>query len=220
MQNTLIRSTAAQIQGHQLDFILLDGSSSMQDKWLETLRAIDTFVALLKDANTNAHVILRTFCNQGLEVEQRDTPLQDWTPCASPALGAYWGMTPLYDAIHMAALSLRSLDPVRCSIIIGTDGDENASQFTTLDQAKAFLDWMRFKGWQVTFIGADFNNSKQAALLGADPASAIGVQKALLSQAAAALAKKRIEYGLYGKPMHFTPGEQSQFGGYLSKKED
>ena len=96
-----------------------------------------------------------------------------------------------------------------------TDGEENASQFTDLIRAKAILNWMRAKGWQVTFIGANFNNSQQASLLGGHPASAIGVSTQRLADATGALAAKRARYGLYGEPMHFSDDEKQEFGGFL-----
>jgi hypothetical protein len=114
------------------------------------------------------------------------------------------------------ATKLRDLDPPRASIVIVTDGDENASKFTSSDQAKALLDWMRAKGWQITFIGADFNNRRQAHTLGANEHTSIGVQQKRLSDATAALAAKRARYGLYGEAMHYTDAEKQTFGGYLN----
>jgi hypothetical protein len=114
------------------------------------------------------------------------------------------------------ATRLRDLDPPRASIVIVTDGDENSSRYTDLTQAKALLDWMRAKGWQITFIGAGFNNSRQARALGANEHTAIGVEKMRLTDATGALAKKRARYGLYGESMHYTDEEKQQFGGYLN----
>jgi hypothetical protein len=200
----------------QHDYILVDGSGSMQPKWWETCDAIEAYITGLKAANVNSHIILSTFDSFCIDDTQRSTDLDGWISLRQEPIGAGWGSTPLYDAINIMANKLKDLNPPRCSIVIVTDGGENASRYTDVHQAKAFLDWCRAKGWQVTFIGADFSNASQAALLGGSPASAIGVQKAHLIEATTSLAKKRARYGLTGAPMHWSDDEKQQFGGYLN----
>lgn len=202
----------------QYDYILLDGSSSMQSKWWDTLDAIQAYVSTAHAENVNSHIMVQVFDNHDLEYIARDVDIKDWQAMREAPIGAHWGTTPLYDAINVMAQRLRELDPPRCSIVIVTDGDENASKFTDLTQAKAFLDWCRAKGWQVTFIGADFNNSAQARALGANEHTAIGVSQKRLTDAAAALAKKRARYGLYGESMHYTDDEKQKFGGFLENR--
>ena len=107
---------------------------------------------------------------------------------------------------------LRDLNPPRCSIVIITDGDENGSRHTTHEQARAILDWCRAQGWQVTFLGCDFNNSRQAKLLGADESNSLGVQAARMIEAGKVLGKlspKRLVRGLSTSP------PEKSFGGYL-----
>jgi len=214
------RSGPLQKTKSQVDFILLDSSQSMDDKWWEMLEALDTYVNGLKESNTNSHLMLTTFSGEYPEYLQRDEPIDQWATLADKNPIFHPGSTPLYDAISCMCTKLRDLDPPKCAITIVTDGEENSSTFTTVDQAKAFLDWCRAKGWQVTFIGCDFDNSRQSGLLGGNPQSAIGVTREKLSDAAAALARKRADYGLFGKQMHWTEGEHAAFGGYLSSPDD
>jgi hypothetical protein len=68
----------------------------------------------------------------------------------------------------------------------------------------------------VTFLGADFNNSSQAKLLGADASNSIGVQKHLLLEAGKALGKKRANNARYGNDISFTDDEKTTFGGLLA----
>lgn len=211
--NTTTTPTTLQTQ---IDFILLDGSGSMTDKWWPTLDAIDAYVMALQQQDINSHILMSVFDSYQIETLTRDCPINDYIPQSSDPAGSSWGTTPLYDAINLMARRLRDLDPPRCAITIFTDGDENASKSTTLTQAKALLDWMRAKGWQITFVGCDFNNQRQSALLGSSRQQAIGVQTALLSDATKALAAKRARYALYGDNMHFSESEQQQFGGYLA----
>lgn len=206
---------ALQMPRIQRDFILLDGSSSMTDKWWDSIAAIQAYVEQLRTDNVNSHLTLTVFDSFDREYVARDQPIGLWNPDLSD-VGMHGGSTPLYDAIQLAGRKLRDLDPPRCSVLIVTDGDENGSRFTTDVQAKAILDWMKAKGWQVTFIGCDFDNSSEARKLGVGREAAIGVHKRLLTSAVEALARKRQAYGLYGTPMHYTDGEQAQFGGFLA----
>ena len=83
--------------------------------------------------------------------------------------------TPLYDAVHNAILATeRSLSrhtighkhcpecstPISTSekplvlVIVHTDGEENASQHTTLDGVKELIEQKRGEGWEFVFMGA------------------------------------------------------------------
>jgi hypothetical protein len=97
-----------------------------------------------------------------------------------------------------------------------TDGDENGSRHTDHSQARAILDWCRAQGWQVTFLGADFNNSRQAKLLGATEQNSLGVQAQRLIDAGKVLGQKRARNALYGDDISFTDDEKRDFGGYLT----
>jgi len=201
----------------QLDYILLDGSGSMSgERWWHCLEAIDAYVDGLKTANIHSQIMLHTFDSRDPDCLQRDLPIADWRPLLQSPIGAHWTSTPLYDAIQLMGRRLRDLDPPRASLIIATDGGENKSRFTTEDQARAILNWCRAKGWQVTFIGAEFNNDHLARTLGAKGNEAIGVQQRLLAEAAKELAKKRARYATTGAPMHWSDDEKQQFGGYLA----
>lgn len=203
------------LQAPQLDYILLDGSSSMMGKWWESIGALDNFLDVLRARNVGSQVILHTFDSRDLESIQRDCLLADVGPLTD--VGAHWGMTPLYDAINLMTRKLAALDPPRCSIVIVTDGDDTSSQTTDVHQARALLDWCRAKGWQVTFIGADFNNSSQSKLLGADESNSVGVSKAKLLDAGKALGEKRARNAVTGEDINFSEDERQTFGGYLSK---
>lgn len=215
---TNTNSLPALTDDQQIDYILLDGSSSMQSKWWDMLAAIDAYVAPLKADGVNSFVTLSIFDSGELDQVVRHAPLADWVSVVESQIGAYWGMTPLYDAINVMSQKAREVkgspDRKKRAVIV-TDGEENDSKFTDLTTAKSLLDWMRAEGWQITFLGCDFNNAKQAALLGADEGSSIGVQQRLLRDAAASLAEKSKLHAKYGKDVHFSKDEQTQFGGSL-----
>jgi hypothetical protein len=200
----------------QLDFILLDGSGSMQPKWWDMLAAIDTYVSTLRTNAVDSHLIMHIFDDSDLRLEGRNTHIRDWKPFDIDPVGAHFGGTPLYDAIVMMGATIRDLNPSACAITIVTDGENGHNNFATLEQATAVLDWLRAQGFQVTFIGCDFNNSRQARALGANDSNSIGVQKKLLSAAAKNYAEKRTAHARTGADISFTEGERQQFGGHLA----
>lgn len=202
----------------QLDYILLDASGSMSSKWWDALDSIDAYVGTLQAKNVNSQIILSTFESANPEFIHRDQNIAEWKPLRDNPIGADFTGTPLYDAVHIMARKLRDLDPPRASLVIVTDGQDTGSK-TDVNQAKSMLDWCRAKGWQVTFIGAGFDNSAQAKRLGSHGSAAIGVSPARLIDAAVALGEKRARYGLTGDEMHFTDDERQQFGGFLAAPE-
>lgn len=213
--NQLVNRTGT-LLAPQLDYILLDGSGSMAPKWHETLAGLDGYMGALQAANVASHGIVSVFDSTELDYVQRDCIIADWPLFTQAGLQAHWGGTPLYDAINLMGRHLRDLDPPRASIIIVTDGQETSSRHTTDMQARAILDWCRAKGWQVTFLGADFNNSTQAKLLGANPSNSIGVQKMLMHEAGKLLGDKRVRHAMFGEDINFTDDEKKDFGGYLT----
>lgn len=140
-------------------------------------------------------------------------PLQEWVPLREAPINCPGGLTPLYTSIIQLGMMLRDINPSRASIIIATDGE--ATDHEMKDSARATLDWMKAKGWQVTFIGCDWDNSDLANRLGMAPTQAIGVGRRHLTNATRELAKKRTAYGRSGAPIHWTDEEKQNFGGYL-----
>lgn len=203
----------------QLDYILLDASGSMSPKRDDSLAAIDNYVAQLRAEGVNSDITVASFTTDyasGFKYTiMRQSSPDSWPEMRyDESLPHEAGSTPLYDAINMMARNVREKMPLKCSVIIITDGDENASK-TTVEQAKAVLDWMRAMGWQVTFLGADFENSRQARLLGADDSNSVGVSIKRLVDATSLLAEKRAKYGLYGTDMNMSKDEKNEIGGLL-----
>jgi hypothetical protein len=212
----ILNATLPQSATPRLDYFLVDGSYSMQSKWYDTLGALDNYITTLKAGGVTAHGIAHVFCGIALETVQHDAPLSQWPRFSEKPLVSHWGDTPLFDAINLMGRRLAERAPDQCVIVIVTDGDEQGSKYTTVDQARAVLDWCRAQGWQVVFLGADFNNFRQAKALGADESNAIGVRRELLAEAGKLLARKRAAYEAGGDDISFTEGERTTFGGYLT----
>jgi hypothetical protein len=215
MANRALIQTGNALLAPQLDYILVDGSSSMSGKWWEFMAGLDAFMGKLQGQNLHSHGIVQVFDSVDLNSVQRDSLIGSWTPFYHDPLGMHGGMTPLYDAINLAGRRLKDLDPPNASVVIVTDGEENSSQHTDEVQCRSILRWMRAKGWQVTFLGCDFDNEAQAKALGMNPRNTIGVRKQKLAEAGEALGTKRIRNAQSGDDIDFTDDERKKFGGFL-----
>lgn len=180
----------------QHDFILLDRSGSMQSNWAETLVAINAYVKGLLKENVDTRVTLAVFdgsnsrCNfdvirdSVLPIDWKDVTDNDATPR---------GSTPLSDAIGKL-VSLANKDRYdKVAIIIMTDGAETGSVLT-VEQAKRLLQECRDKDWQVIMLGADFDNTQQAAQYGNIVGSSAVVNPANLVNAMTATSTLRSAY--------------------------
>lgn len=202
----------------QQDFILLDASGSMATQWLDVLHSIDIYVRALRDLKTSTSLRLVTFSGREGRNDmfiERDCLPPSWRSCRDiPSPG---GMTPLYPAINEVGIEMERLNPRRAQILIATDGGHSLGYNCGVDvhQARAVINWLRAKGYSVTFLGCDWNNLGTAAELGVDASNAIGTSTARLSDVTRELARKRHAYGLTGDPVSFSNEEKKTFGGYL-----
>jgi hypothetical protein len=217
--NTSLINREGALQAPQLDYFLVDGSGSMIDKWWDFLATLDQFTDTMRAEGVGSHGIVSVFDSNVLDDTQRDCPIGEWPKFVDQPLAAHWGSTPLYDAINVMGRALNEIQPQRARIVIVTDGGENGSRYTTDQEARAILDWCRAQGWQVTFIGCDFNNSKQARLLGADDANSLSIAREKLTDAGKLLGRKSVNHARGGDDINFTGDEKTTFGGYLAAPE-
>lgn len=150
-------------------YILLDRSGSMAARWDETLGALNSYVSELKKQKTKAVISVAVFdagAATSFDILRDAVPLKAWKAITGDEVQPR-GMTPLYDAIARLVSVAEEAKGKRTTLIILTDGHENASREITKDQAKKMLDACRKKGWQVDHIGADFDAFSQSAGMGA-----------------------------------------------------
>ena len=143
-------------------YILLDRTGSMGPIWTEALGSVNAYVAQLakdEDPNDKTRITIACFDHQEtlqFEILRRDVTAETFRPLtdadASPR-----GMTPLFDAIVRIAALAEKDAPEKAVLIVMTDGEENSSQEVTKQGAAAALDRIRTKGWQVVFLGANFD---------------------------------------------------------------
>lgn len=187
-------------------YILLDRTGSMQPIWNEALSSVNAYAdglnALDGGPSVDASLTVATFDSQdGLQFDivRKTIDPQNWRKLtdddATPR-----GMTPLYDAIGRIVALAETDKPEKAVIVIMTDGEENSSREVTKDGARAALDRVRAKGWEVVFLGAEFSNFSDAVGVGQTSSRNMAVDKDQLSDSMNRLARKSREYAAGAAP--------------------
>jgi hypothetical protein len=197
----------------QHDFILLDRSGSMISLWAEALSSVNAYVKKLADDKVDTGVTLATFDtdNGGIAfnvIRDRIIP-STWHP-VTDADATPRGMTPLSDATGKIVNLAEAGNYDKVAIIIMTDGHENASRELTVEQAKAALDRCRAKNWQVVFLGANFDNAKQAASYGTAAGQTIQTSAKNFGATMRSMAASRTAYAATGAAMSFSDEEKQK----------
>lgn len=184
----------------QHDFLLLDRSGSMAGRWNEAISAINSYVHELAKNKTDTGVTLAVF-DSGHDgkldfqiIRERIIP-STWKDVTSTEVSPRNG-TPLNDATAKILDLAEAGGYEKLALIIMTDGEENSSrEFKDPATIKARLDKFRTKGYQVIYLGADFDNQTQATSYGAGYGQTISTSAANFTSTMRATAIKR---GLYG----------------------
>ena len=202
-------------------YLLLDRSGSMADKWPEALSAINGYVRELAHAAPAMAVTLVTFDDPLLSapaaVEHRDGPswfevvrdrvrADGWRPVTAEE-SAPRGGTPLFDAVERLVDLAETAKSDRTVIVVMTDGEENASRVATATSARRRLDACRERGWQVVFLGADFDTRHQAGELGASTGEALTLHGGSYSVSMGVVAHSTVAYAVTGSAMAFAEEE-------------
>ena len=181
-------------------YILLDRSGSMQSLWVEALSSVNAFAKELANktdgSSVDSHITLAVFDSQdGLKFDtlRRKQPALHWENVtdreASPR-----GMTPLLDAMVRIIALAEGDNPDKAVIVVMTDGQENASQEVKREGVKAALDRVKAKGWEVVFLGANFDNISDADSVGVQGGQQMAMSVGTMNASMARLAKKSRAY--------------------------
>lgn len=157
---------------YQHDFILIDRSGSMSSLWEEALNGVNAYVKKLVDEKVDTGVTVAFFDLEGgfggkmtFDIARDRVVPESYRRLTSEDAQPR-GWTPLSDAVGKIVAMAEAGDYDKVSIIIMTDGHENASTEFSVEQAKAALDRCRKRDWVVQFLGANFQNAAQAASYG------------------------------------------------------
>ena len=174
----------------------------MASQWDEALGAINTYVKDLADKKVDTGVTLATFDGvNGLRFEiirDRISP-ETWRPVSNKDAEPR-GMTPLNDATAKIVDLAEHGKYDKLALIIMTDGAENDSRELPGHQGamavKKMLDSCRAKGWQVIFLGANFDNAAQAASYGTMAGQTVNSSTKNLRATMGKMSDKRADYAV------------------------
>lgn len=197
----------------QRDFILLDRSGSMAQGglWKEALSAVNAYVKKLVDEKVPTRVTLAVFDDNGgfrFDVLRDSVPAAEFLP-VSESEAEPRGMTPLNDAAMRLVTMAKQANAEKTAIIIMTDGHENISREHTVHAVRSELDMLRAKGWQVIFLGANFDNQAQATSYGNQSAQTTMVARGKFGLAANAMGATRSAYASGDACMSFTDEQKA-----------
>lgn len=168
-------------------YILLDRSGSMENCRDSTIDAVNEYIMGLRRSDTvDARLTLTTFDSQGIDCLQHAEPARSFMEVSRQTFVPR-AMTPLLDAIGHAVAAIDLVTPrpeEKISLVILTDGLENASKEHTLESVRALLkDRQDNKGWLVTFLAAEIDAFAQASAIGVDADKYLALKKGKLRSA-------------------------------------
>lgn len=195
-------------------YILLDRSGSMQGLWVEALSSVNAYAKELANKTdgdaVDSHVTLAVFDSHDalqFDVLRRKQPALHWETVtdkdASPR-----GMTPLLDAIGRIIALADSDNPDKAVIVVMTDGAENASREMTRDGVKAALDRVKKRGWDVVFLGANFDNISDASSVGVAGGQQMSMAPGAMGDTMRMMAKKSRAYFARGEGHVFEEADR------------
>ncbi len=199
---------------HVHAYILLDRSGSMQSLWTEALSSVNAYAKELDNKTdgdaVDAKVTFAVFDDQAglkFDVLRNDVPALHWEN-VTDAEASPRGMTPLLDAIGRIVSLAETDNPDQAIIVVMTDGMENASKEVTREGARAALDRVRQKGWEVVFLGANFDNISDAHSVGVGAARQMSMAPGHMNQTMQAVSRKSRAYFARKQTVEFDEGDR------------
>lgn len=187
-------------------YILLDRTGSMEPIWTEALSSVNAYAdglaALDGGPRVDADITLAAFdANDGFQFDvlRSGVDAERWRKVTNDEVNPR-GMTPLYDAIGKIVTLAEKDRPEKAVIVIMTDGEENSSREMTKASAKAALDRIRKRGWEVVFLGTEFSNFNDAEGVGQTSSRNMAVAKEQLNDSMRSLAQKSKDYASGAAP--------------------
>lgn len=187
-------------------YILLDRTGSMEPIWSEALSSVNAYADGLATLDggprVDADITLAVFDAQDgfqFDVLRSGVDAERWRDVTNNEVSPR-GMTPLYDAIGRIVTLAEKDRPEKAVIVIMTDGEENSSTELDKKAAKAALDRIRKKGWEVVFLGTEFSNFNDAEGVGQTQSRNMAVAKEQLNESMRGLAQKSKDYASGAAP--------------------
>jgi uncharacterized protein YegL len=195
-------------------YMLLDRTGSMSGLWEEAVTSVNAYVHELKMDGTPDNVTLAVFDFHGgmkFDVIRDSVPIKEWKDMGTGEVMPR-GSTPLYDAIGRLVSMAEEKGSERTCFVVMTDGYENASKEMDRKSTKAALERVDKKNWQVSFLGADFDNFAQAQGLGVAAGQAMNFSRGRGTDSMRATAEVHRNYRMRGSRQSFTEQNRRDSG--------
>lgn len=177
-------------------YILLDRSGSMVGLWNEAIGSINAYVkGLPVKAKVTADLFdTGTYGQSDTYVRARDTTVNNWQDISTTEYSPRGG-TPLNDAAGRLLTEVLASKDKKAVVIIMTDGYENASKEFSLAQVKELIKKVEARGFEVIFLGANFDNAEQqAAGYGVSMDKTMNISKGNLESTMRSMSQMTIAY--------------------------
>ena len=205
------------------EYILIDRSGSMADRWDEALGAVNSYVQNLKKNEQKAILTVATFDNGSYDIIRNKISLKDWKDISN-ADATPRGLTPLLDSLAKAIADAEAVNAEKTVIIVMTDGAENASKEVKKETVKASIERIQKKNWQIVFLGADFDAFDEAGGLGVPRSSVLIMKSGSYRAGINGLYKARTSFASSGSAVDFSEEDRAkakgeQYGRYKGDAE-
>lgn len=178
-------------------YILLDRSGSMISLWDEAIGSINAYIkGLPAKAKVTADLFDTGTYGQADAnyVRVRNTTVNNWQDIGTDEYAPRGG-TPLNDAAGRLLTEVLASKDKKAVVIIMTDGYENASKEFTLAQVKELIKKVEARGFEVIFLGANFDNAEQqAAVYGVGMDKTMNISKGNLESTMRSMSQMTMAY--------------------------
>lgn len=197
--------------------IILDGSGSMYKHRADALGGLETFLQEQRQDKGECSVSLVSFNNKSKVIwEERNLhTMRHFTPRKYTTKNS----TALYDTmqtvINRTGNRLRNLPeaerPDKVLIVALTDGEENASKFTTAKELEDLITHQTEKyNWNFIYLGANQDAIFEASKIGIQLKSSLTYDTKHMKTAFSVASNSVRAYRKSGKVSGFTPNERSK----------
>lgn len=184
-------------------YILLDRSGSMSTLWDEALGSINQYITKLKKTDK---VHMAVFDNEYDVI--RECKAKDWIDVTNEDAQPR-GVTALYDSVGKIMASAEEADSRKTVLVVMTDGYENASKEHTQTSIKAKVKQFEDKGWEVIFLGANFDAVESVSgSVGVMASKTMNIAAGSMRGAFDTLSAYTNSYAVTGQAINFTEADK------------
>lgn len=181
-------------------YILLDRSGSMSTLWNEAIGSINGYVDELKNSDKVHFAVFDSVSHDVI----RDGKVKDWTDVTADEVSPRGG-TPLYDSCGKIMAVAEEANAKKTVLVVMTDGYENASHEHTQASIKAKVKQFEEKGWEVLFLGANFDSVEAVSgSVGVMASKTMNIGAGNMMDAMRSLSSYTTAYASTGAAINFT----------------